>query len=314
MITNPIALSTCCCSRRHKHAYAILEEIAEQGFEYTELSHGIRITLVPGIHKALQGGVIKAISVHDFCPLPHGTQHPASNLYEPSSLDSRERKQWLTYSSRPIDFAAEVGAKYAVIHLGSVHFFFKGAAAKVHKYLENQTVGDPFGDVNYQKVLQKALGSIRKKQKKHMDQLRRSLDELISLAEAKGIILGFENREDLEELPMDDEMPALLDHYADCPYVGYWYDPGHSQEKSDLGVISPEDNLKAAGKHLAGVHFQDDTEEGKVHRAIGKGVVDFDPIFQYLKPETPCILELTPSSTAQGILDSKKFLEQKLDT
>ena len=291
----------------------MLEEIAEMGFEYTELSHGIRITLVPGINKAVHEGVIKVISVHNFCPLPHGTQHPAPNLYEPSSLDSREGKQWLTYSSRTIDFAAEVGAKYAVIHLGSVHFFFKGAAAKVHQYLNSNSVTDSFGDANYQKVLQKALSKIRKKQVKHMDQLRRSLDELIPLAEAKGIILGFENREDLEELPMDEEMPALLDHYADCPYVGYWYDPGHSQEKSDLGVISPEDNLRASGKHLAGVHFQDYTEEGKAHRAIGEGVVDFEPIFQYLKPETPCILELTPSSTEKGILASKKFLEERLD-
>jgi len=291
----------------------MLEEIAGMGFEYTELSHGVRITLVPGINKALQEGVIKVISVHNFCPLPHGTQHAAPNLYQPSSLDARERKQWLTYSSKTIDFAAEVGAKYAVIHLGSVHFFFKGAAAKVHRYLENYTVADPLGDANYQKVLQKALGKIRKKKEKHMDQLRRSLDALIPLAEAKGIILGFENREDLEELPMDEEMPALLDHYADCPYVGYWYDPGHSQEKSDLGVISPEDNLKASGKHLAGVHFQDYTEDGKAHRAIGEGIVDFDPIFKYLKPETPCILELTPSSTETGILASRKFLEEKLD-
>lgn len=291
----------------------MLEEIAEMGFEYTELSHGIRITLVPGIHKAVQREVIKVISVHNFCPLPHGTQRPAPNLYEPSSLDSRERKQWLTYSSRTIDFAAEVGAKYAVIHLGSVHFFFKGAAAKVHQYLETHTVTDPLGDANYQKVLQKALGKIRKKKEKHMDQLRRSLDELIPLAEAKGIILGIENREDLEELPIDEEMPALLDHYADCPYVGYWYDPGHSQEKFDLGVTSPEDNLKASGKHLAGVHFQDYTKDGKAHRPIGEGIVDFDPIFHYLKPETPCILELTPSSTRTGILASKEFLEQKLD-
>ena len=117
-----------------------------------------------------------------------------------------------------------------------------------------------------------------------MDQLRRSLDELIPLAEAKGIILGFENREDLEELPMDDEMPALLDHYADCPHVGYWYDPGHSQEKSDLGVISPEDNLKAAGKHLAGVHFQDYTEEGKPTGRLAKALWILIPFFSTLSP------------------------------
>ena len=71
----------------------MLEEIAGLGFEWAELSHGVLISLVPGIHKAIQDGVIKVISVHNFCPLPHNTQHAAPNLYEPTSLDERERKQ-----------------------------------------------------------------------------------------------------------------------------------------------------------------------------------------------------------------------------
>ncbi|MCB1123706.1 MAG: sugar phosphate isomerase/epimerase, partial [Verrucomicrobiae bacterium] len=312
MISNPIALSTCCNSHRHTNGYEMLEEIAGLGFEWTELSHGVRITLVPGIHKAIQEGVIKAISVHNFCPLPHGTQHPAPNLYEPASLDDRERKQWLKYSSRTIEFAAEVGAKYAVIHLGSVHFFWKGVADKVHKYQEKNHIKDAFGDGRYQKLLTKAMDKIRKKKERHMDILRRSIDELLPIAQEHDVILGFENREDLEELPMDEDMPKLLDEYADCDHVGYWYDPGHAQEKFDYGVMTPEDNLKLNGKHLAGVHFQDYTEEGKGHRALGEGLIDFDPIFPYLKPETPCILELTPSATAEGILASKEYLETKL--
>ena len=291
----------------------MLEEIAGLGFEWTELSHGVRISLVPGILRAVRDGVIKVISVHNFCPLPHGTQHAAPNLYEPASLDERERKQWLKHSSRTIEFASDVGAKYAVIHLGSVHFFFKGAGEKVSRYLDRQTVTDPFGDAKYQKVLQKALKKIRGKKQKHMDLLRRSIEELLPIARTHGVTLGFENREDLEELPMDEDMPGLLEEYKDCPLVGYWYDPGHSQEKSDFGVITPEENLIASGKHLAGVHFQDYTEDGKGHRALGHGIVNFDPIFQYLKPHTPCILELSPSATEEEVLTSKEYLEQRLE-
>ena len=50
----------------------MLEEIAGLGFEWTELSHGVRITLVPGIHKAIQDGIVKVISVHNFCPFRTG--------------------------------------------------------------------------------------------------------------------------------------------------------------------------------------------------------------------------------------------------
>ena len=290
----------------------MLEEIADLGFEWTELSHGVRITLVPGIHKAVQDGVIKVISVHNFCPLPHGTQHAAPNLYEPTSLDERERKQWLKYSARTIEFAAEVGAKYAVIHLGSVHFFWKGVADKVYKYLDKNAGTDPFTDAKYKKLLEKAQAKIRGKRDRHMDLLRQSLDQLIPIAQGKGVVLGFENREDLEELPMDEDMVALLEEYSSYSTVGYWYDPGHAQEKFDYGVITPEDNLKAAGKYMAGIHFQDYTEEGKGHRAIGEGIIDFDPIFEYVTDATPCVLELSPSAKTEGVLYSKEYLEGKL--
>lgn len=312
MISNPIALSTCWNSHRHKNGYDMLEEIADLGFEWTELSHGVRITLVPGIHKAIQDGIIKVISVHNFCPLPHGTQHAAPNLYEPSSLDERERTQWLKYSCRTVDFASEVGAKYMVIHLGSVHFFWRGVVDKLTKYLDNKKPADPFSDDRYQEMLGKAQEKLRQKKEKHMELLHDSLDALVPYAEEKGVTLGFENREDLEELPLDEDMPPLLDEYSAYQNVGFWYDPGHSQEKNDYGVLTPEQTLEQNGPFMKGVHFQDYTEEGKGHRALGDGLIDFDPIFQYLKPETPCILELSPSASPEGILRSKDYLEEKL--
>lgn len=290
----------------------MLVEIAELGFEWTELSHGVRITLVPGIHKAIQEGVIKAISVHNFCPLPHGTQHAAPNLYEPSSLDERERKQWLKYSCRSVDFANEVGAKYMVIHLGSVHFFWRGVVDKLTKYLDKNKGKDPYSDDKYQALLAKAMEKIRLKKEKHMEILHDSLDDLVPYAEEKEVTLGFENREDLEELPMDEDMPPLLDEYTAYQNVGWWYDPGHSQEKHDYGVQTPEQTLAQNGKYMKGVHFQDYNEEGKGHRALGEGLINFDPVFEYLTPEAPCILELSPSASVEGIMRSKEYLEEKL--
>ena len=312
MISNPIALSTCWNSHRHKNGYEMLEEIASLGFEYTELSHGVRITLVPGIHKALQEGVIKVISVHNFCPLPHGTQHAAPNLYEPASLDERERSQWLKYSCRTVDFASQVGAKYMVLHLGSVHFFWRGVVDKLSNYLDKKKDIDPFNDDRYQAMLAKAQDKIRQRKEKHMDILHDSLDALVPYAEEKNVTLGFENREDLEELPMDEDMPPLLDEYTAYQNVGWWYDPGHAQEKFDFGVQTPEATLEQNGQYIKGVHFQDYNEEGKGHRALGEGIIDFDPIFPYLKPETPCILELSPSASPDGILHSKEYLEEML--
>ena len=47
-----LALSSCWLSSRHTDGYEMLKEMADLGFEYVELSHGIRITLVEGILKA----------------------------------------------------------------------------------------------------------------------------------------------------------------------------------------------------------------------------------------------------------------------
>jgi hypothetical protein len=63
----------------------MLREIRSLGFEYAELSHGIRISLLPGIIEAVEAGEIKISSLHNFCPLPMGVNHAAPNLYQFSS-------------------------------------------------------------------------------------------------------------------------------------------------------------------------------------------------------------------------------------
>ena len=66
------SFSTCWNSHRHTDGRAMLEEIRDLGFEFAELSHGIRLSLVPGIMQAVEAGVIKISTLHNFCPLPIG--------------------------------------------------------------------------------------------------------------------------------------------------------------------------------------------------------------------------------------------------
>ena len=46
----------------------MLREIRELGFEHVELSHGTRISLLPGILEAVDAGEIRVSSLHNFCP------------------------------------------------------------------------------------------------------------------------------------------------------------------------------------------------------------------------------------------------------
>ena len=74
------SLSTCWNSDRHKHGRDMLLEIRDLGFEYAELSHGTRVSLMSGILEAVDKGEIKISSVHNFCPLPIGVTRSAPNL------------------------------------------------------------------------------------------------------------------------------------------------------------------------------------------------------------------------------------------
>ena len=60
----------------------MLREIRGLGFDCAELSHGTRISLLPGILDAVDAGEIRISSLHNFCPLPMGINHAAPNLYE----------------------------------------------------------------------------------------------------------------------------------------------------------------------------------------------------------------------------------------
>src|SRR3954447_916310 len=114
------SLSTCWNSHRHNDGRAMLREIRELGFEYAELSHGTRISLVPGIVEAVEAGEIKISSLHNFCPLPMGVNHSAPNLYQFSAERPREREMAHRYTIKTIEFAARVKAPVVVLHVGSI--------------------------------------------------------------------------------------------------------------------------------------------------------------------------------------------------
>jgi hypothetical protein len=92
------------------------KEMAALGFEYIELSHGIRITLVPGILRAVEEGIVKISSTHNFCPLPTGVVQAAPNLFQPSSSDHREHEQWLRHTRRALPSTSRIAPGHSLPH------------------------------------------------------------------------------------------------------------------------------------------------------------------------------------------------------
>ena len=98
----------------------MLQEIRDLGFEFAELSHGTRISLLPGIVEAVDSGLIRISTLHNFCPLPMGVTQAAPNIFQFSSDNPRERQNALRYSIKTLDFAVRVKARLVVLHMGSI--------------------------------------------------------------------------------------------------------------------------------------------------------------------------------------------------
>lgn len=311
MLDKPtLALSTCWNSSRHKNGYDMLLEARELGFEYVELSHGTRIVLVEGILQAVEEGVVKVSSTHNFCPLPMGINHAAPNLFEPSARQPQEHDQWLRHTKRSIDFTAKVGASAMVTHLGSVQFFWSNPARKIQRHLSDHEEIDPTTDEAYRKVLEKACAKLRNRMPAYWQQVQASLAEARAHALENGVSLGCENRERFEELPVDADFPSFLasldqDGKNHC---GYWHDTGHAALKEAMGLINHREQLEQNIDRLLGWHLHD-VANGNDHQPIGHGEIDFEMISSFWKPEHRLTLELSPRTKTKHVKESRERVE-----
>ncbi|HEY3756674.1 MAG TPA: TIM barrel protein [Opitutaceae bacterium] len=308
-----LALSTCWCSPRYTDGYAMLRDIAELGFEYAELSHGIRITLVPGILQAVSEGVIKISSVHNFCPLPAGVIQAAPNLFQPSAVDGRELSQWVRHTKRSVDFAEQVGAGLLVLHLGSVQFLWMNPGAKIRGYVDGHRGFDPAADPKYQAILTKARGRLKERMAPYWEQTQKSIRGLIEYAAPKGVRLGVENREKFEELPRDED---YVDYVAALPPgspAGFWHDTGHAQIKQDEGLLEHRALLEKVAPRLFGFHLHDVNAEGDDHQPIGSGRIDFDMVSSFWRGGQRLVLELSPRCSPEDVTISRDRLVALID-
>lgn len=292
----------------------MLKEMAGLGFQYVELSHGIRITLVPGILRAVEEGVIQVASTHNFCPLPTGFVQPAPNLFEPSATEFREHDQWLRHTKRSIDFAAQVKARVVVCHLGSVKFFWFNPGRGIRRYLEeHRDAGRDPNDAAYAAMLEKAIGKLRKRMSPYWAQTKKSITEVLDYAAQKGVRLGFENREKFEELPLDADHLDLLNEFPATAPVGYWHDTGHADIKESMGLLRHREHLEKMAPRTIGFHLHDVSAKGQDHQPIGEGHIDFAMVRSFWRPEHLLTLELSPRVTVEEVVASKRRIEALLD-
>ncbi len=286
------SFSTCWNSHRHTDGRALLREIHALGFDRAELSHGIRVGLLPGILEAVDAGEMKISSLHNFCPLPMGVQHAAPNLYKFSSANPRERENAWRHTLKTIETAARVQAGVVVLHLGEIEM--KQYTDKLAVMAQDGQKGTP----KYEKLCAELMEKREAKKIESVDLAEEMLGRLAAEAERRGLKLGIENRAALEEIPLEDDLAFLLREF-NRPGVGYWHDTGHAQIKENLGFISHVMHLESLAGRLLGFHVHDVEFPARDHRAPGQGMIDFAALKRSVKPEHIKVFEFSPSLTEE---------------
>ena len=270
----------------------MLREIRDLGFDYAELSHGTRISLLPGILDAVSAGEIKISTLHNFCPLPMGVNHSAPNLYQFSDERPRQRELAERYTLKTIEFAVRVKASLVVLHVGSIEM-----KSYTDKLVE--MVGRDEKETSKYKKLCAELDKKREAAKAtHWQHTIAALKKILPVAEAAGLKLGVENRESLEELPIESDYRELFREIP-SPNLAYWHDTGHAQIKENLGFIQHAMHLESQRERLAGFHIHDVQFPGRDHCAPGTGTIDYAALKPFVKTEHIKVFEFSPKLSVE---------------
>jgi len=281
----------------------MLREIRSLGFEWAELSHGIRVSLLPGIIEAVDGGEMKISSLHNFCPLPMGVNQAAPNLYLFSSPDPRERENAFKHSVKTIETAARLKAGVVVLHLGRIDMKeYTGKLLEMAQRGQKETS-------KYAALRETIMEKREEKKERYAQFANEMLDRLVKPAEERGVKLAIENRQALEELPLDSDIQVLLREF-DRPGIGYWHDCGHAQIKENLGFINHRMHLECLAPRLLGFHVHDVAFPGRDHRAPGGGMIDFAALKPMVKPEHVKVFELSPSLSKEEVVKGVAHIHQ----
>lgn len=292
-----LAFSTCWNNSRHSDGEKMIEEIVDLGFHHIELSHGMTIAKLPGIRLAFQRGLFTCSGVHNYFPSPVEVMIDAPDAYEFTSHRPFDRQRAMDMTIRTLDLAAEFGARYLVLHMGSVPLHQR-------KFSKPLTATVAAGEAHTPAYVKGKIAFVKKREKiapLYFNRAIEALEKIAGHAGQLGVKLAIESRSHFEDMPTEREMIRLQEHFADNPWVGYWHDFGHVQLKHNLGLLDHIEWLERVSPHLMGGHVHDVEWPARDHRVPFGGTLDYASLLKFFPQNCPLVWELSFSRDAAEI-------------
>jgi sugar phosphate isomerase/epimerase len=294
-----LSFSTCWNSQRHSEGEHVVDEIVAMGFDTMEISHGLKVSLLPGIQKAWKERRIKVSGLHNFCPSPVELLIDAPDAYEFTSHRQYDRERAMSLTLKTLEFAAQFEARYVVLHMGSVPV--RKFTVRLEKMVES-------GKLNSRAFVAMKLKFIEAREAAaplYVSRAIEALEQIAVKAKEVGVPVVVESRSHFEQVPTEREMLELLKKFADNPWVGYWHDFGHVQRKANLGLLDHEQYLRSVVPYWFGCHVHDVEWPDHDHRVpMTAGGVDFDTLIPLIPRDRPLVWEISSRRRKQTIIDA----------
>lgn len=300
---NIFSLSTSWNSHAHSSGLGLIDEIKRMGFDTVELNFALTDSMVNDILRLKEDGRIKVSSLHNMCPLPKEIppNKASPDYYSLSSGDEAERILALSAARNTIDYAKKFNARAVVLHAGRIPIKDR-----------TRDLASLFYDrQNFIKLREDMARERSGKSGAYLENIMKSIEELVLYAKGSGIALGIENRYYYREIPIMEEFEILFSHFKENDLY-YWHDVGHAEVFDRLGLVRHQDLLDKFSNRLIGIHLHDIMGLVDDHKSPGMGTFDFSMLKPYLNNDIIKVLEVHQPSGAEQVKRSAEFLSKIL--
>lgn len=269
------------------------------GFVKFELNHQVS----PELYDQWDSRRYYISTVHDPCPAKKSAEQLKREDILISSLGESRRVQGVDILKWTIELAVRLGARSVVVHPGTI----VGDRSRDRRLRELYQRGLRESE-EYQVLLNDLVAHRASLAAPHLDQVVKSLEEIIAFTRGSGVAIGLENRYRYYDIPLVDEMETLLALF-DEEWYGFQYDVGHAQALDVLGLGSHDEWLERFSSRMIGAHLHDVIGTTD-HQAPGTGEIDFHKIAGYLPATALITLEVGPQASMQDLARGLEILAE----